>query len=856
MNREEFRKKIKEELTDFSKEQLIRFAWQCAVRALPFLGSAGNLEFWDKKDRQKHLYAVFYALDNTVVADVGGAAAAASSAASSSSSSSSFAAAASSSASAAASAAAYVAASSSSSSFAASSSAAASSAAAFSASAAGENEINLQHIIWEGLKTVQNNRVEESFKVEWYGEIWINFEKALAAEGCAYWGRLYKKIIEDGRIVDQEALQKRINVPTEIREQGAAVVAAYLEELEKGAKRLNEARIVILGEKGAGKTCIARRLIDPLAPMTTDEESTPGVDTLRWPLEQENINVHIWDFAGHTVTHAVHQFFLSERCLYLIVYDGRTEKRNRLTYWLDHMKNYGGNSQAMILVNERDCHSSEIPINSLKEQYSIAGVATFSIGDDADLLAAFRNEVIRYISDNPSWKKQEIPENYYHVKDELEKLFAKDETQTGREHITKMEFAKIAAKYKINDAEQLLKDLHYLGVSLWYREMEEFDTLVLNPEWISYGVYQIINWVNETKRHAIKLKDFPIIFQENAKRYPADKHKFLYKLMKYYELAYETREGDCLIIPHLLKIDRPEKLPQFSVGESLMLRYHAEQPLPPNSISRFIVRHNQDIKKENGQDLVWRYGVVLDNGQGGTALVREEDRTISVSVTGSDKTNYLSALRKTLNDIFSSYKSQKPKLEYRIEQFGQLSVEMGEKNPLWLSGVKIYNHAEDGVPYYEDRTRQLMDLTPTCNIYNIRAGNLMLGGSENQFLHDQSRHITFNFHDCNIGLQGNLNELAQLLTENGNEEAAKELEGSVKALEQAEGLSKPEELKKKGVTNRLKRLVEDLADEKSKLHKTVKGIKNGIRITQDIAKGYNDIAQWAGLPQVPKPFLK
>ncbi len=48
----------------------------------------------------------------------------------------------------------------------------------------------------------------------------------------------------------------------------------------------------------------------------------------------------------------------------------------------------------------------------------------------------------------------------------------------------------------------------------------------------------------------------------------------------------------------------------------------------------------------------------------------------------------------------------------------------------------------------------------------------------------------------------------------------------------------------------------DLEAKNSKLHKTVKGIKNGVSIAQDIAKGYNDIAQWAGLPQVPKPFWK
>ncbi len=79
------------------------------------------------------------------------------------------------------------------------------------------------------------------------------------------------------------------------------------------------------------------------------------------------------------MTHTVHQFFLSERCLYLIVYDGRTEERNRMEYWLNQMKNYGGDSKAMILINKRDQHSVDLPVNRLKEQYPIAGIYTFSI---------------------------------------------------------------------------------------------------------------------------------------------------------------------------------------------------------------------------------------------------------------------------------------------------------------------------------------------------------------------------------------------------------------------------------------------------------------------------------------------
>jgi hypothetical protein len=403
------------------------------------------------------------------------------------------------------------------------------------------------------------------------------------------------------------------------------------------------------------------------------------------------------------------------------------------------------------------------------------------------------------------------------------------------------------------NADDLLSSLHALGVGLWYKEMEEFDTMVLNPEWISHGVYKIINWLNNEKRYLLPLDEFSTVFKDEAIRFPADKHEFIFRLMIHYELAYKTDKRKCLIVPHLLKEDQPANLPSFPVGESLMARYKAYQPLPPNTISRFIVRHNQEIRKEAGKYLVWRKGVILQDGSGSLALVREEDRTITVSVKGDNRTEYISSLRETLNDIFNSYKSNKPELQYRIERFGLLTNEMDTENPLWLKDRMILTYAMDHMPYYDENTRQYIPLQLTQNTYNI-TGPTLLGGQGNQFL-DQSIHNTFNFKDCNITLQGSLNELAGLLKESGKRDAAKELESAVKALEEAEKCKTREEVKKKGIAGKLKRLVEDMGDDNSKLHKMIEGLKYGIGIAQDIAKGYNEIAQWCGLPQVPKPFL-
>jgi len=480
MDTEIFRKQVEEELKKMSGEQIVFFAWLCAVRALPFLCSEGNFNYWREKDLQRYLYAIFRALDTNVyysaaysrayadTADrvniwdaarayadtVQAAYAAAKADADADTANTVGIAAAYADANAAYAFArathdsyeedcAYVAA------FEAEANAKTRAAARAVAStvppgAAAALTTIMQNILLTDIKEIKNKIKISNNDLKWYGEIWDNFQKVLKKESCKYWGDLYKDIFEKSfelNELDKEALKRRMNVPKEIQEQGATAVAAYLVELEKDATHLNEARIIILGEKGAGKTCLARRLVNPDADMTTEEESTAGVNTLLW--NQDDINIHIWDFAGHTVTHAVHQFFLSERCLYILVYDGRTEERNRLEYWLNQMKNYGDKSEVYILINKRDPHPPKIPITTLKENYPVIDCYTLSIKDEKDKLENFRKVVTRYIKNNPSWSNQVIPANYFNVKKELEQHFADNKKE---EYIDIAKFKEIAKK--------------------------------------------------------------------------------------------------------------------------------------------------------------------------------------------------------------------------------------------------------------------------------------------------------------------------------------------------------------------------------------------------------------------------
>jgi internalin A len=60
-----------------------------------------------------------------------------------------------------------------------------------------------------------------------------------------------------------------------------------------------------------------------------DEESTSCIALSDWVMEdckKGPVTAHVWDFAGQVMTHALHQFFFSVRCVYVLVLTGHTRR--------------------------------------------------------------------------------------------------------------------------------------------------------------------------------------------------------------------------------------------------------------------------------------------------------------------------------------------------------------------------------------------------------------------------------------------------------------------------------------------------------------------------------------------------
>lgn len=714
--------------------------------------------------------------------------------------------------------------------------------------------------------------------------------------GCSYWFKWYAKLFKKRFEVDNpDEIILRLNIPQAMAK-GAAEVARYMLGLNRwGTERLNEARIIILGDKGAGKTSLALRLEDINADLPKDDESTEGVDVIRWHIpettEQPNnsVNVHIWDFAGHVITHAIHRCFMSERCLYILLIDGRTEGVNTTEYWLEQMRNYGGNSQVLILINIRDNQHVELQENNLRNEFTnILSFHYINLSKDIDKLEIFQTFVMTLMRDNPIWINQKVTIPAYKVKEVLLEKF-----EEGNEFIHRDDFSKIALENNVPSKEhlKLLEDLHALGLCLWYddNEMGEFDTMVLNPGWISHGIYRLINWGSNEKKQILSKDDFNVVFAGiDVNRYK-NHSNFIFCLMQRYQLAF-TKNEDEIFVPLLMSSDRPEFLTEdeinhrFPFGERLLMEYRANQALPPYTVTRLAVLHSKELDINNS----WRFGVLL-NWQDTSALVEESERsrTITVFVSGAKQTEYIARIRDTFNNIFNEYKSNQPELKYEvipkitdvdnIESQLITTFALTDKKKFLQPEIQIVGNAVNRQDLVIDKDIPLINPYKTIkdyaiNIFNnpiyvLNSPHTQVGGHGNVINH--STTVNTKFEIFSNHLQGEINNLIEIFNQKGECEMTHELKavalGLERAIKEVPEDASPDSpdmrkvrtlLRKEGLLGKLENLYDELSNEKSDLREKMRKIHNGIKKVQRLGKSYNNIAEWLALPQIPSPLLR
>ena len=194
--------------------------------------------------------------------------------------------------------------------------------------------------------------------------------------------------------------------------------------------------------------------------------------------------------------------------------------------------------------------------------------------------------------------------------------------------------------------------LHSLGIVLNYKDDPRLqDTHVLNPHWVTNGIYKILNSEKlEKQKGEIRLSDLSAILDTVA--YPPVMRRFLLDLMKKFELCFSFPEDDSrYLIPELLDKQEPALAAELKPGNCLNFQYHYPV-LPQGLIPRFIVRTHG---LSEGQPR-WRSGVILQF-EGNRALVKADlqEKKVFISVSGATigRRRLLAVIRADLDRIHS-----------------------------------------------------------------------------------------------------------------------------------------------------------------------------------------------------------
>jgi internalin A len=91
-----------------------------------------------------------------------------------------------------------------------------------------------------------------------------------------------------------------------------ADILGYYFKGRANSRPLNEAKLILVGRGGVGKTCIVKRLLDNI--FDRQEPKTDGISIKYWNItlrEAESARLNVWDFGGQEIMHSTHQFFLT-----------------------------------------------------------------------------------------------------------------------------------------------------------------------------------------------------------------------------------------------------------------------------------------------------------------------------------------------------------------------------------------------------------------------------------------------------------------------------------------------------------------------------------------------------------------
>jgi internalin A len=516
--------------------------------------------------------------------------------------------------------------------------------------------------------------------------------------------------------------------PIEIIKQGKKAIIDWFYATKD---KLREIKVILIGDPKAGKTSLLRLLSSGV--FNKDEPQTDGINiehiafgsakTFEKQKSLHSLTGHFWDFGGQEIMNSTHRFFLTKRSVYVLVLDARKDANiaTQIRHWVKRIIATGGNSSIVIVANQVDVNagfgfSNEYELQNEFPQIKAFVKASCETKEGIDQIKDRLEELIP----QAELFDTEIDERWIEIIKELE-----EETRTDH-FLNETKFMEICKKHGLSDKEEqknAINFLHDLGMVLHFEDLSLSEYYVLDPYWITYGVYQILTskYVGEQKGIVGMDKLEYIINEEEDKKesyrsvnykklqYSTNERRFLVDILNQFKLCFYMNDGCDFIIPDLLETREPiaKTEPIRNATDSISFVYEYIY-LPSSIIPNLMVQaHSLRILKER-----WRTGCVLESDST-LALVSAYENRISITVSGEfkKKREFMAVIRHLVDSI-SQNLTEKPKMLIPltgINAFADYEVLLNRER----KGRRNYIYNEDKPTEQEYEISKLLEGIPT-----------------------------------------------------------------------------------------------------------------------------------------------
>ncbi len=447
-------------------------------------------------------------------------------------------------------------------------------------------------------------------------------------------------------------------IPPDVCVQGPTAILAYLRSFldENALIYPRQAKLVLVGQGNSGKTFLVNNLL------SEDSESyqgkTEGVEVRKLHVKHsangENMVLSVWDFGGQEIQHATHQFFLTNRSIFLLVWNARQDVGKRggnLQYWLEMIQSRAPESPVILIATHCDQEPARVSIDYWKDQFpNICGIV--EVGNKTkkgidEVLSSIQQTASQLDVIDEAWNRR-----WLDARNAIKEI--------NKPYIQPSEAWRIMAEHGVEPDEMTIiaARMHLLGDIVYFRENPELkDTIVLDPEWLTKRVCQAVSSDLVQKNLGVMTSE---ILESTWSDESAHVREELLRFMEQYDLSYRVESGkhDSIVVqalPDSPTTDLWETWNYFQEYPTLHLKYRFKGTLPPGIPSWFIAREHRFTR-----NLHWRYGAVLQDRNGDhRALIHlvetAGDLHVYLGVRGPEPVRFFSILQDGFEETISRY---------------------------------------------------------------------------------------------------------------------------------------------------------------------------------------------------------